>query len=545
LDTAEQLKASLSPSHLTRLRGRALARAVVAGAVFLATLAIVAFNEHAPYNIQAGLAARALAGTVPLVAAAVAGYVVLRPWPAYLAVLLLTPYWDMAQVSLHAGPVQVIGQTLFLAAVGFGCLLRDDVTPASIAAWARMLGRRGGDLTPIRVAGVALVALLLLATVSTAFSPAVGTSATVLFHGILEPVGMGLLLFALRPTRRTLVLVAIALGISVGLGGLLNMIQTLPAVGSLSALQADRLLFSRLTYFNVGLFGEMLAVAMPLLLAAVIERKRLTLGRATVALLLVALAICLASLFLTFSKSAWLATAAGSAVLLLLLVQSWRQRAAIVVVGGLLSTTVIPWPAFVLQVAPPLDSAYRSVMVSLIGESRFDSWNPSTLSGRGSLLERFYATRAAVQMAIDHPLLGIGLDQFKTQYMGRYKPPEAHLDLDSAHTFWPEIAAELGLPALAMVVLVFAAALLSLWRVYRAPPDELTRILAATLLAALAAWLVVATTFDIDLYRDWRNMSSDVVMMAVITAAAFALYRHVRAGGVGSLEYGGGPEPLA
>jgi O-antigen ligase len=148
-------------------------------------------------------------------------------------------------------------------------------------------------------------------------------------------------------------------------------------------------------------------------------------------------------------------------------------------------------------------------------------------------------------MAIDHPLLGIGLDQFKTQYMGRYKPPEAHLDLDSAHTFWPEIAAELGLPALAMVVLVFAAALLSLWRTYRAPPDELTHILAATLLAALAAWLVVATTFDIDLYRDWRNMSSDVVMTAVITAAAFALYRHVRARGVGSLENGGAPEPLA
>jgi O-antigen ligase len=184
----------------------------------------------------------------------------------------------------------------------------------------------------------------------------------------------------------------------------------------------------------------------------------------------------------------------------------------------------------VLQVAPPVNDAYRTVMVRLIGESRFDSWNPSTLSGRGSLLERFYATRAAAEMAVDHPLLGIGLDQFKTQYVaGRYRPPEAHLALDSAHTFWPEIAAELGFPALAMVVLVFAAALLALWRVYRAPPDELTRILAATLVAALAAWLVVATTFDIDLYRDWRNMASDVVMAAVITAAAFALYRHVRA----------------
>jgi O-antigen ligase len=518
----------LSLVRLTGLRGRALARLVAAGFAFLATLAITVFNQHAPYDISPGLVAQLLTATVPLAAAIVTGYAVLRPWPAYLAVVLLTPYWDMAQVSWRFGAVQVIAQTVFVAALGLGFLLREEVTPGSIAAHARSLGR--GSVTLVRMAGGALAGLLLLAALSTAFSPDVTTSAAVLLHGILEPVAMGLLLVLLRPTVRALALVAVVLGISVGLGGLLNMIQTLPAIGTLAALQADRLLFSRLTYFNVGLFGAILAMAMPLLLAALVARRRLGLNRAVVAVLLVALAACLASLFLTFSKSAWLATAAGSAVLILLVVQGWRRRAAIILVGGLLSTAVIPWPAFVLQVAPPVNDAYRTVMVRLIGESRFDSWNPSTLSGRGSLLERFYATRAAAEMAVDHPLLGIGLDQFKTQYVaGRYRPPEAHLALDSAHTFWPEIAAELGFPALAMVVLVFAAALLALWRVYRAPPDELTRILAATLLAALAAWLVVATTFDIDLYRDWRNMASDVIMAAVITAAAFALYRHVRA----------------
>lgn len=534
MDKARQLNSSLSLSRLTGLRGRALVRvlvrAAVAGLVFLATLGIVAIHEHAPYDIQAGLMAQVLAGTVPLIAAAVAGYAVLRPWPAYLVVLLLTPYWDLAQVSWWVGSLQVIGQTLFLVALGLGCLLDDRVNPASIAAWVRGLRHGGGLTATVRVAGLALAALLLLACLSTARSPDVTESGTVLLHGILEPVAMGLVLLALGPNLRKLALVAVVLGISVGLGGLLNMIQTLPDIRSLSGLQTDRLLFARLTYFNVGLFGEMLAMAMPLLLTALLARRRFGLGRIGVAIVVVAIGACLASLFLTFSKSAWLATAAGSAVLALLAVRGWRRRAAIVLVGGLLSTAVIPWPAFVLQVAPPLNDAYRSVMVRLIGESRFDSWNPSTLSGRGSLLERFYATRAAVEMAIDHPLLGIGLDQFKTQYVaGRYKPPEAHLDLDSAHTFWPEIAAELGVPALVLVVLIFAAALLALWRLYRAPPDELTRLLAAMLLAALAAWLVVATTFDIDLYRDWRNMSSDVVMMAVITAAAFALDRHARA----------------
>jgi O-antigen ligase len=319
------------------------------------------------------------------------------------------------------------------------------------------------------------------------------------------------------------VLVVVVLGVSVALGGLLNMVQTLGEVRSLSGLQAQRLLFSRITYFNVGLFGEMLAMAMPLLLAALVARRRLNLRRSVVLLLAAATLTALASLFLTFSKSAYLATAGGSLLLVLLIVHNWRRRASIVLAAALLSSAVIPWPAVFLRLSPPLEGAYRSAVVSLIGQSRYDSWDPSTLSGRGSLLERWYATRAAIAMAVDHPLLGIGLDQFKTQYVGRYKPPEANLDLDSAHTFWPEVAAELGLPALALVVLVFAAAVLSLWRLYRSPPDEVTRVLAATLLAALVAWLVVATTFDVDLYRDWRNMSSDVVMMAVVTAAAFAL----------------------
>ncbi len=242
MDKARQLNSSLSLSRLTGLRGRALVRAAVAGPVFLATLGIVAIHEHAPYDIQAGLMAQVLAGTVPLIAAAVAGYAVLRPWPAYLVVLLLTPYWDLAQVSWWVGSLQVIGQTLFLVALGLGCLLDDRVNPASIAAWVRGLRHGGGLTATVRVAGLALAALLLLACLSTARSPDVTESGTVLLHGILEPVAMGIVLLALGPNLRKLALVAVVLGISVGLGGLLNMIQTLPDIRSLSGLQTDRLL---------------------------------------------------------------------------------------------------------------------------------------------------------------------------------------------------------------------------------------------------------------------------------------------------------------
>ncbi len=63
----------------------------------------------------------------------------------------------------------------------------------------------------------------------------------------------------------------LVLALSVAIGGALDMVQTLATVRSLSVLQDQRLLFSRITFFNVGLFGEMLAMAVPLLLAALCQ----------------------------------------------------------------------------------------------------------------------------------------------------------------------------------------------------------------------------------------------------------------------------------
>ena len=542
LPRLEPTLAILGLTSPTSLRSRDFVRMVAAAIACLAVLGVAALNQHAPYDIQAGVPARAIAGVVPLLAAAVAWYAVTRPWPAFLAVMLLTPIFDVAQVSWTVGPIQVIFQTVFVAVLALGVLLqsprpavaRQLGTPAAPSgagaerSWVRR--RLLARTSPDRVAAVAIGGLLAFATLSTALSPDQTTSATILLHGILEPAAMAFILLALRPTRSHLIVLLMVMAVSVGIGGLLNMIQTIPAMKTLGVMQDQRLLFSRITYFNVGLFGEMLAMAMPLLLAILLAYRRghLQLRRAVVALLIAALSVSVVSLFLTFSKSAYLAAFGGCLVLLLLVVQSWRRRASIVLILGLLSTAVIPWPVVFLQVAPPLQKAYQDTMVSLMGESRYDSWDPSTLSGRGSLLERWYATRAAMQMAVDHPLLGIGLDQFQGQYVGHYRPPEAHLDLDWAHSMFPEVAAELGLPALFLDLIFYSAAMLALWRLYRAPPDPLTRLLACALLAVVVSWLLVGTAFAGDMYRPWRNMSSDYVMMAVLVAGAFALYRMTR-----------------
>ncbi len=498
-------------------------RLAVAAATGLAAFAIVALHRHAPYDVEPGPIAQGLAMTAPFATALVASLAVLRPRLGYVVVLVLLPYWAVAQVAWWIGDVQVINQTLLLVALTLGLLLQGD-EGASETPGAEGAGRRPAVIE--QTAAGAVMLLLVLAFLSTAASSDVVASATVLVHGIVEPISMGLLLIALRPTRRFIVTTLLALGLAVALGGLVNLVQTLPSDPSLAGLQANRLLFARLTFFNVGLFGEMLAMALPVLVGLLIARRRLHLDdRPITAVLIVAVILGVASLSQTVSKSGWVAAAVGLATLSILVVEGWRKRLAVALAATVLSALVVSWPAIVLRATPGLDQAYRAVMVGLVGDSRFDSWNPSTRSGRGSVMERLWATRAAARMAIDHPWLGIGLDQFRTLYVpGQYKPPEATLGLVSAHTFWPEIAAELGIPALVLVAFLLAAAVWSLWRVYRAPPDRATRVLAAALLATMLAWLVVATTFDVDLYREWRKMASDIVMIAVLIAASFALH---------------------
>ena len=69
---------------------------------------------------------------------------------------------------------------------------------------------------------------VVLAVLSTLRSPDVRSSLDVLLHGILEPMAMGVVLLALRPSRSKLALLAVALGASVAIGGALNIVQSVP-----------------------------------------------------------------------------------------------------------------------------------------------------------------------------------------------------------------------------------------------------------------------------------------------------------------------------
>jgi O-antigen ligase len=496
---------------------------------FVAVVVFVARSEHPVYAPQARALGDFLGATVPVAAALVAAFALYRPWRALLLVLAFTPFWNAAYIAWQVGAIQVILQTVFVLVLAVGAATtRRGGGDIGASAAALSVSGRINEFAAFRLAAVAVAAFVGIAAISTVASHNVVLSATVLLHGILEPIGLAAILVFLRPSRRDLVTLAIALGVSVGLGTALNMISALPTMTSLAAIQADRLVFARASFYNVGLFAAVIAITVPFVLAALAVRRSLDLPRWAATLMVVTLAAGLAGLLFSFSKSAWIAAGIGTILVLLFVMHGWRRRLALVVASVAVSTLFIPWPGLVLQVSPNLNSGYRTVMVALVGESRFDSWNPATIAGRGSLTERFYAADAAVLMALANPVLGVGLDQFGVNYLSPvYRPPQAHDFVDHAHSLFPEIGAELGLPAASLIFVVYSAALWAMWRVYRGARERLTRILAAGLFASMVSWLVVATAFGCDIYRPDRDLSSDVVVAAVVVAAALALARTV------------------
>jgi O-antigen ligase len=518
-------------ASLPLLRLSDLVRLLAAFFTFAAVFELSGRAQHPAGTIGVGLYVTVVDSIAPAAAAAVATLALYRPLRAFILVLALTPLWNTAYVSWQIGPVQVILQTIFVVTLAAGAVMNRP--NAGTFLWAasdlRKIARTKG-FAAFRLAEVATAGFVAIAVISTLASPNVTQSATVLLHGILEPIALAVILVALRPSRRTLMLVGVALGVSVALGTVLNVLQALPTMKSFAIIQANRLLFARASFYNVGLFAAVIATTAPLFVAALAARRSLALPRWATNLMILALALGLGGLFFSLSKSAWIATAVGTVLLLLLLVRSWRRRLTVLLASAAISTLFIPWPAFLLQVVPSVDQGYRSTMVALVGESRFDSWNPATLAGHGSMAERFYAIDGAVRMALANPILGVGLNQFGANYKGPpYRPPQAQDVLDHAHSLFPEIAAELGLAAAVLVFLIYAAVLWAMWRVYRSARDQLTRLLAAGLMASIAAWVVVATAFGCDIYRASRDLSSDVVVSCIVVGAAIALARIVQA----------------
>jgi O-antigen ligase len=114
---------------------------------------------------------------------------------------------------------------------------------------------------------------------------------------------------------------------------------------------------------------------------------------------------------------------------------------------------------------------------------------------RGSTESRVQMIQVAKAIIADHPLLGVGLSSYEA-VMRNY---DETADLITEHFDWPvhnvylQVAAEAGLPGLALFLALTGLALRSGWRVLRAPQaDRQLRAMALGLLTGMFSYLVTA-----------------------------------------------------
>ncbi|MCB0085400.1 MAG: O-antigen ligase family protein, partial [Caldilineaceae bacterium] len=213
------------------------------------------------------------------------------------------------------------------------------------------------------------------------------------------------------------------------------------------------------------------AVALALTLFGV-GRQRLLWG--------VLAAVQLVALLLTFSKGGIL-LGLPAALVTLMLVGLMGRRAQ------------FPARRVVLIVAAVALLALL-IVTPFLGTERFQRL---LAFSEGTGFIRLQLWRSAWQMALDHPLLGVGPDNFLYAYRSDYLLPAAWQEpnLNHPHQFFLDWWTRLGLPGLVLGLLFFGAGLRRLWRVLNSNVHKANvalqsdMALYAGLLAAAAAGL--------------------------------------------------------
>lgn len=183
----------------------------------------------------------------------------------------------------------------------------------------------------------------------------------------------------------------------------------------------------------------------------------------------IAYALCslpvLLCLYLTYSRGAWLLGLPAAALFVGLL----RGRRALwisLAVIGVIALSLLP----------------------LIGTERLASLLDTQ---GGTTFFRLKLWQSSLNMIKDHPLFGVGLDNFLYQYRTRYVLPEAwqELDLSHPHNVILDYWTRLGIPGVVALVWLEGAFFTKGLRLYRRLPDRDEQALALGLMASMVACL--------------------------------------------------------
>jgi len=204
-----------------------------------------------------------------------------------------------------------------------------------------------------------------------------------------------------------------------------------------------RILGPYLSPNHAGLYmGRMIPIALALAIFLPGWRRR------TVPLL----AMLAGAQLLTFSVGAWLGTTAGVLLVLFL----WNRRSALAMGAAVL---------VLLAAALPLSSIERI-------SSHFSL-------ARGTSFIRIQLWEASIHMIQDHPIFGVGMDNFLYQYRGGYLSPEAAAEPNLSHphnlilNFWLQMGI-LGVVSVGWLSLTLARLARQSWHSQLDPTERAT-----------------------------------------------------------------------
>lgn len=512
-----------------RRAGLAIALGVIAAAFVLlgdapSTLTGVGTDQAILAGSTAGLAV-------------VVGMAIVDPLFGLATWMVAMPILNLARIQMQAGSVAVTASTVVIGALGIGLLL--DARRGG-APYRR--SRFGDPTTRLTAAGALVIGALVI--VSALVNAGGVSGAGVVLHGVLEPLAVTLIVVAIQPGVSGIARLLVALATSVTVASVLALYRLSHVARTVVEAQAARGDFGHFLYYNVNIFGEVLALGLPIAIAAllvVVRRSQRPVVMATIA----ASVLLFVSLYFTFSKGAWLGSLAGVGLIAFVVARGRLQHLGVAVAVTLATLLIVPVPVYIVGMLPSgapapspqpgasqlpsptsgnggLIGAYNSVLETVQGANRVSSWDPSTATGEVSVHERLLAWRAAAAMAISSPVLGVGAGQFGPQEAGPFRQAGATRDLNSAHNYLLNIGAELGLVVLALVLVAIATVIIRTWRTYRSG-DPLARFVSLAIVGAMTAFLVVGETTGADLYAAYRVMNSDGILFAVLVGAGLAL----------------------
>ena len=332
-------------------------------------------------------------------------------------------------------------------------------------------------LTPLSLLDLSVAAFVLVSAASALTADVRGVALRELRVVIVEPALLYLLFRLLRPDPKTLwrtadfFLLGAVLVALIGLGNYVTHTNLITAEGGVARIRS---VFGSPN--NLGLYLER---AFPVA-ASLALLGRSPLRRALYALATLPIA---AAILLSFSKGALLLGVPASVVVVLLF---WGGRRAAIALAALTAVAGL-------------------AVIPLSRNPRFAGLFNLT---SGTSFFRVQLWRSALAMWADHPLLGVGPDNFLYAYRGKYILPEAWQEpnLSHAHNFVLDALTRLGLLGLAsfaaMLVFFFQISAHTVRALAKCGDDDLRPLaigLLAGMVAALAHGLVDTTYWFVDL----------------------------------------------